>query len=81
MKLHIDARQNNQIILKLHFFYGIILYYVDNLPFLKRERRLPDRQKLPSHKSIKTTMDRYVHVTDDSMTSAVRQFESNQATA
>ena len=38
-------------------------------------------QKLLGHKSIKTTMDRYVHVTDDSMTSAVRQFESNQATA
>lgn len=35
----------------------------------------------PATKSIKTTMDRYVHVTDDSMTSAVRQFESNQATA
>ena len=38
-------------------------------------------QKLLGHKSIKTTMDRYVRVTDDSMTSAVRQFESNQATA
>lgn len=38
-------------------------------------------QKLLGHKSIKTTMDRYVHVTDDSMASAVRQFESNQATA
>lgn len=38
-------------------------------------------QKLLGHKSIKTTMDRYVHVTDDSMTNAVRQFESSQATA
>lgn len=32
-------------------------------------------QKLLGHASIKTTMDRYVHVTDDSMTDAVRQFE------
>ena len=28
--------------------------------------------------SIKTTMDRYVHVTDDSMSKAVLQFEQNQ---
>jgi len=35
-------------------------------------------QKLLGHASIKTTMDRYVHVTDDSMASAVRQFESRQ---
>ncbi len=33
-------------------------------------------QKLLGHKSIKTTMDRYVHVTDDSLTDAVHQFES-----
>lgn len=32
-------------------------------------------QKLLGHASIKTTMDRYVHVTDDSLTLAVRQFE------
>lgn len=36
-------------------------------------------QKLLGHASIKTTMDRYVHVTDDSMASAVRQFESCHA--
>ena len=35
-------------------------------------------QKLLGHASIKTTMDRYVHVTDDSMLNAVRQFEMNQ---
>ena len=35
-------------------------------------------QKLLGHASIKTTMDRYVHVTDDSMTNAVLQFEQNQ---
>jgi len=35
-------------------------------------------QKLLGHASIKTTMDRYVHVTDDSMTKAVLQFEQNQ---
>ncbi len=35
-------------------------------------------QKLLGHSSIKTTMDRYVHVTDDSMANAVRQFESCQ---
>ena len=32
-------------------------------------------QKLLGHASIKTTMDRYVHVTDDSMFQAVRQFQ------
>lgn len=32
-------------------------------------------QKLLGHASIKTTMDRYVHVTDDSLTKAVQQFE------
>lgn len=36
-------------------------------------------QKLLGHASIKTTMDRYVHVTDDSLTQAVRQFELNRA--
>lgn len=36
-------------------------------------------QKLLGHASIKTTMDRYVHVTDDSLLSAVRQFESVNA--
>ena len=38
-------------------------------------------QKLLGHKSIKTTMDRYVHVTDDSVTSAIRQFEAAQIPA
>jgi len=38
-------------------------------------------QKLLGHKSIKTTMDRYVHVTDDSMTNAIRQFEASRASA
>ena len=32
-------------------------------------------QKFLGHASIKTTMDRYVHVTDDSMNLAVQQFE------
>lgn len=36
-------------------------------------------QQLLGHASIKTTMDRCVHVTDDSLTQAVRQFESHQA--
>ena len=35
-------------------------------------------QKLLGHASIKTTMDRYVHVTDDSMAKAVLQFERAQ---
>jgi integrase len=35
-------------------------------------------QKLLGHASIKTTMDRYVHVTDDSMVKAVQQFEQSQ---
>lgn len=33
-------------------------------------------QKLLGHASIKITMDRYVHVTDDSMNQAVQQFET-----
>ena len=33
-------------------------------------------QKLLGHASIKTTMDRYVHVTDDTMFQAVRQFQN-----
>lgn len=35
-------------------------------------------QKLLGHASIKTTMDRYVHITDDSLLNGVRQFESYQ---
>lgn len=35
-------------------------------------------QKLLGHASIKTTMDRYVHVTDDSLSNGVRQFEDYQ---
>jgi len=35
-------------------------------------------QKLLGHASIKTTMDRYVHVTNDSMLKAVLQFEKVQ---
>lgn len=34
-------------------------------------------QRLLGHASIKTTMDRYVHVTMDSLENAVRQFEAN----
>ena len=34
-------------------------------------------QKLLGHASIKTTMDRYVHVTDASLTNAVKQFEES----
>ncbi len=32
-------------------------------------------QKLLGHASLKTTMDRYVHVTDDSMEMGIRLFE------
>ena len=35
-------------------------------------------QKLLGHASIKTTMDRYVHVTNDPMSKAVLQFEKVQ---
>lgn len=35
-------------------------------------------QKLLGHSSIKTTMDRYVHVTTDSMDRAIKQFENNR---
>ena len=33
-------------------------------------------QQLLGHASIKTTMDRYVHITDESLVNAVRQFEA-----
>lgn len=36
-------------------------------------------QELLGHSSIKTTMDRYVHVTDESLVNAVKQFEGIQA--
>ena len=35
-------------------------------------------QKLLGHASIKTTIDRYVHVTSESLDQAVRQFESGR---
>lgn len=38
-------------------------------------------QKLLGHSSIKTTMDTYVHVTDDSMSKAVQLFEASNTTA
>lgn len=34
-------------------------------------------QKLLGHSSIQTTMDTYVHVTEESLSKAVRQFEAN----
>lgn len=34
-------------------------------------------QQLLGHASIQTTMDTYVHVTEDSLTKAVKQFEKN----
>lgn len=37
-------------------------------------------QKLLGHASIKTTMNRYVHVTDDSLFAAVHQFEGDKPT-
>lgn len=36
-------------------------------------------QKLLGHASIQTTMDRYVHVADDSLNRAVQQFEARQS--
>ena len=35
-------------------------------------------QKPLGHGSIKTTIDRYVHVTTDSMDQAIKQFENNR---
>lgn len=35
-------------------------------------------QKLLGHASIQTTMDKYVHVTDDSLTAGVQQFEASR---
>ena len=36
-------------------------------------------QKLLGHAGIKTTRDRYVHVTDDSMVKVVRQFAERRS--
>lgn len=36
-------------------------------------------QKLLGHASIKTTMDRYVHVTDESLAKAIKQFEGSSS--
>ena len=36
-------------------------------------------QSLLGHASIKTTMDRYVHTTDDALQNAVKQFERNRS--
>ena len=43
------------------------------------ERGMPPKvlQQLLGHASVKTTMERYVHVTDDSLVSAVQQFEAS----
>ena len=35
-------------------------------------------QKLLGHASIQTTMDKYIHVMDDSLVAGVRQFEANK---
>lgn len=35
-------------------------------------------QKLLGHSSIQTTMDRYVHVSDDALTNAIKQFEQTE---
>lgn len=35
-------------------------------------------QMLLGHASIQITMDKYVHVTDDSLTAGVRQFEASR---
>ena len=48
---------------------------------LKAELCLKVLQKLLGHSSIKTTMDRYVHVTDASLTNAIKQFEQNTSLA
>ena len=36
------------------------------------------RSGVPGKASIQTTMDRYVHVTDDTLEMAVKQFEENR---
>ena len=38
-------------------------------------------QKLLGHASIKTTMDRYIHLTDESMDQAKKQFQLNGVSA
>lgn len=45
---------------------------------IERGVRPKDLQKLLGHSSIKMTMDRYVHVTEDSLVNAVRQFEAGK---
>ena len=45
---------------------------------IERGMQLKVLQTLPCHASIKTTMDRYVHVTFESLDQAVRLFEPNR---
>ena len=46
-------------------------------PVIGNMRMCDVKPRLLGHSSIKTTMDRYVHVTDASLTNAVKQFEQS----
>ena len=48
---------------------------------IKREMRPKVLQKLPEHVRIQTAMDRYVHITEESMEEAVHQFEAAKIAA
>ena len=52
------------------------LWHIYATHMIKREMRPKVLQKLPEHVRIQTTMDRYVHITEESMEEAVHQFEA-----
>ena len=52
------------------------LWHIHATHMIKREMRPKVLQKLPEHVRIQTAMDRYVHITEESMEEAVHQFEA-----
>ena len=78
--LRIGAHQKRQNILKLHLFY-VKMNSRGELTFPALRKGVLNGmqpkilQRLPGQASIKTTMNCYVHVTDESMSKAIQQFE------
>jgi integrase len=61
-----------KILKKLRFYVRVECH--DELTFPTLRKGVHYRQKLLGHACVKTTMDRYVHVTDASLLSAIWQF-------
>lgn len=60
---------------------GLLEKYFRSLPDARNWlEEVTYKEKHGTHAGIKTTMDRYVHVTDGSLTTGVRQFEQHRQT-